>query len=108
MLKEDNWCPAPITAYGLDERPERPDMIPGQTMGYFCFEPGKYVGILTAPLKDATYVPDLVLMYPTVNQLRSLLMTIPQEDMGNINKVNPSHSLYRRPIIFSKYPVTRS
>ena len=22
MLKEDNWFPAPITVYGLDERPE--------------------------------------------------------------------------------------
>ena len=31
MLKEDNWCPAPVTAYGLDERPERPDMRPGSS-----------------------------------------------------------------------------
>ena len=85
MLKEDNWCPAPITAYGLDERQERPDMVPGQAMGYYCFEPGKYIGILTSPLKHTTYVPDLVLMYPTTNQLRSLLMTIPPEDVENIN-----------------------
>ena len=85
MLKEDNWCPAPITAYGLDERLERPDMVPGQAMGYYCFEPGKYIGILTSPLKNTTYVPDLVLIYPTTNQLRSLLMTIPPEDVENIN-----------------------
>jgi uncharacterized protein (DUF169 family) len=85
MLKEDNWCPAPITAFGLDERPERPDMVPGQAMGYYCFEPGKYIGILTAPLKTATYIPDLVLMYPTTNQLRGLLMTIPPEDAENLN-----------------------
>ena len=32
MLKEDNWCPAPVTAYGLDERPERPDMRPGEAL----------------------------------------------------------------------------
>lgn len=76
MLKEDNWCPAPITAFGLDERPERPDMVPGQAMGYYAFEPGKYIGILTAPLKSAAYEPDLVLMYPTTNQLRSLLQTL--------------------------------
>jgi uncharacterized protein (DUF169 family) len=85
MLKEDNWCPAPITAFGLDERPERPDMVPGQAMGYYCFEPGKYIGILTAPLRSATYIPDLVLMYPTTNQLRSLLMTLQPEDAENLN-----------------------
>jgi len=84
MLKEDNWCPAPITAFGLDERPERPDMVPGQAMGYYCFEPGKYIGILTAPLRSATYIPDLVLMYPTTNQLRSLLMTLQPEDAENL------------------------
>jgi uncharacterized protein (DUF169 family) len=76
MLKEDNWCPAPVTAFGLDERPERPDMVPGQAMGYYCFEPGKYIGILTEPLKSTTCQPDLVLMYPTPNQLRSLLSTL--------------------------------
>ena len=85
MLKEDNWCPAPITAYGLDERPERPDMVPGQAFGYYCFEPGKYIGILTAPLKDATFEPDLVLAYPTTNQLRNMLMALDPEDTENLN-----------------------
>ncbi len=84
MLKEDNWCPAPITAFGLDERPERPDMVPGQAMGYYHFEPGRYIGILTAPLKNATYLPDLVLMYPSTNQLRSLLMAFGPEESENI------------------------
>jgi len=85
MLKEDNWCPAPITAFGLDERPERPDMVPGQAMGYYCFEPGKYIGILTVPLKDATFLPDLVLMYPTTNQLRNLMMAVPREEAEKLH-----------------------
>ena len=42
MLKEDNWCPAPITAYGLDEIPERPNMRAGEPMSYEKFEPGEY------------------------------------------------------------------
>ena len=60
-------------------------MVPGQAMGYYCFESGKYIEILTSPLKNTTYVPDLVLIYPITNQLRSLLMTIPPEYVGNIN-----------------------
>ena len=80
MLKEDNWCPAPITAFGLDERLERPDMVPGKAFGYYRFEPGRYIGILTAPLETAPFVPDLVLMYPTTNQLRSLLSTFSPEE----------------------------
>ena len=85
MLKEDNWCPAPITAYGLDERPERPDMVPGQAMGYYMLEPYKYIGILTEPLSTATCVPDLVLMYPTTNQLRSLMMVVPKEEVETLH-----------------------
>ncbi len=85
MLKEDNWCPAPVTAYGLDAIPERPDMRPGEALSYDSFEPGKYIGILTAPLKSATYKPDLVLMYPNTSQLRSLLLSFPQEERMEIN-----------------------
>ena len=84
MLKEDNWCPAPITAFGLDERPERPGMVPGEPMGYYCFKPGKYIGILTAPLSEAAYLPDLVLMYPTSHQLRVLLLALNPDETKNL------------------------
>ncbi|MBN2240659.1 MAG: DUF169 domain-containing protein [Dehalococcoidales bacterium] len=81
MLKEDNWCPAPVTAYGLDPVPEQP----GRELAYDCLEPGKNIGILTAPLKGATYEPDVILSYPTTNQLRSMLMALPPEGMKNLN-----------------------
>jgi uncharacterized protein (DUF169 family) len=84
MLKEDNWCPAPITAYGLDERPERPDMVAGQPAGYYCLPVGKYIGILTAPLKTSTYIPDLVLMYPYPAQLRNLLSVLGPAETENL------------------------
>jgi uncharacterized protein (DUF169 family) len=74
MLKEDNWCPAPLMAYGL---------VPGTSgshADYECLEYGKYVGILTAPLKTASFVPDMVLIYCDTNQLRRLLLAMKNED----------------------------
>jgi uncharacterized protein (DUF169 family) len=85
MLKEDNWCPAPVTGYGLDERPERPDMRAGEPLSYESFKPGKYIGILTAPLKAAAYVPDIVLIYPNTAQLRSLLLSMRNEERSLIS-----------------------
>jgi uncharacterized protein (DUF169 family) len=47
MCREDNWCPAPLMAYGLVQRPESRG---GQNANpYNQFEYGKYIGILTAP-----------------------------------------------------------
>ncbi len=85
MLKEDNGCPAPVTAYGLDERPERPNMRAGQPMAYQSFQPGKYIGILTAPLRTATCIPDIVLIYLNTAQLRSLLLSMKPEERTNLN-----------------------
>ena len=78
MLKEDNWCPAPVIAYGLVERPDYPGSA--QHSQYDSFERDKYIGILTAPLKTATYAPDVVLIYADTNQLRSMLLAMKDED----------------------------
>ncbi len=106
MLKEDNWCPAPITGYGLDERPERPDMVPGTPMGYYCLTPGKYIGILTAPLRDATFIPDIVLMYPNPTQLRTILLTLRPEEASNLKShFFPPSCIYAvvNPILTGQY-----
>jgi len=50
MLKEDHWCPTALMAYGMVDRPESVNSF---THPYDCFEQGKYVGIVTAPLKTA-------------------------------------------------------
>jgi uncharacterized protein (DUF169 family) len=88
MLKEDNWCWAPLIGYGLvpplDEKTISPmiyivaDMEAAKKIaGHFPrFEQGKYIGILTAPLKTASFKPDLVLIYSNTAQLRSLLLAI--------------------------------
>ena len=78
MLKDDHWCPAPLISYGMVEKPDdtgRQILDP-----YVCFEEGKYVGIVTAPLKSASFVPDVVIIYSNTAQLRSLLLAMKREE----------------------------
>jgi uncharacterized protein (DUF169 family) len=82
MLKDDNWCLGPLLAYGLAETPKTQGKNP-QTQ-YKTFEYGKYIGILTAPLKSAAYEPDLVLVYSDTNQLRDMLLSLKEEDKPKV------------------------
>jgi uncharacterized protein (DUF169 family) len=75
MLKEDNWCPGAVIAYGLVPKPDSP-----VAKDQDCFEFGKYIGILTAPLKKATFEPDVVIIYCDTNQLRIILLSLKMED----------------------------
>jgi uncharacterized protein (DUF169 family) len=75
MLKEDNWCPGALAAYGIIERPEV-DPKKGDPIPYASFEHGKYIGILTAPLISASFEPDLVLIYCNTAQLRSMTLSL--------------------------------
>jgi uncharacterized protein (DUF169 family) len=85
MLKEDNWCPGAILSYGLVPKPKVPSGK-GQTTGEF-FEYGKYIGILTAPLKKADFIPDTVIIYSDTNQLRVMLLAL-KEDERPLVKTN--------------------
>jgi uncharacterized protein (DUF169 family) len=78
MLKEDNWCPGAVISYGLVPRPDDP-AARAQNTGD-CFEHGKYVGILTAPLKKASFKPDVVIIYCDTNQLRIMLLSLKMEE----------------------------
>jgi uncharacterized protein (DUF169 family) len=73
MLKEDHWCPTAPMAYGMVKRPESMAMW-GES--FTSFEVGKYIGVVTAPLKGAAFMPDIVLIYSNPAQLRGLLLTI--------------------------------
>jgi uncharacterized protein (DUF169 family) len=82
MLKEDNWCPGALLSYGIVPKPDNP-AAKGQTNGeYFKF--GKYIGILTAPLKTAKFVPDAVIIYCDTNQLRIMLLSLKNEDRDQV------------------------
>jgi len=75
MLKEDNWCWGALMAYGLvDQRvaaqfPELKDEV----QKIPATEYGKYIGIVSAPLKSAGFVPDIVLIYSNNAQLNNML-----------------------------------
>jgi uncharacterized protein (DUF169 family) len=72
MLKEDNWCWASLIAYGLVEKPQDPNLA--EHTAFPCLEYGKYIGIVSAPLKTANFEPDVVLIYSNTAQLRNMLL----------------------------------
>jgi uncharacterized protein (DUF169 family) len=82
MLAEDNWCPTSIIAYGLVEKPES---LAKWSHPYDCFEHGKYIGIVSAPLKSATFIPDVVIAYLKPAQLRGLLLSMKVEDVPQVS-----------------------
>jgi uncharacterized protein (DUF169 family) len=83
MLKEDHWCPAALMAYGMVPSPKGQN--PTRMHPYECFDEGKYIGVLTAPLKTAAFKPDVIIVYPNTAQLRSLLMSFNAEEGAQVN-----------------------
>jgi uncharacterized protein (DUF169 family) len=71
MLEEDNWCFAPIIAYGLEDKPQDPELQ--LFMEFPRFPKGKYIGIVSAPLRTANFKPDVVIIYSNTTQLRNML-----------------------------------
>jgi len=61
MLKEDHWCPTALMAYGMVEKP---DSMEKWGESFLSFEVGKYIGVVTAPLKSAAFVPDVTFIAP--------------------------------------------
>ena len=82
MLKEDNWCFAPLIAYGLVDRPDDPRF--SKFTSFPAFERGKYIGIVSAPLKTAGFRPDVVIIYSNTAQLRDMLIPVHFMDMEHI------------------------
>jgi uncharacterized protein (DUF169 family) len=81
MLKEDNWCPTSVIAYGLEEKPES---LAKWVHPYNCFEHGKYIGIVSAPLRSAGFLPDVVVTYLKPAQLRGLLLSMKVADVPQV------------------------
>jgi uncharacterized protein (DUF169 family) len=82
MLKGDNWCPTSVIAYGLEKKPES---LAKWVHPYDCFEYGKYIGIVSAPLKSANFVPDVVIAYLKPAQLRALLLSLKVTDVPQVS-----------------------
>ena len=87
MLKEDHWCYVPVLAFGLAEAPafflEGYTDFPSRVADLEAardlartsprLEYGKYIGIVSAPLRTVNFEPDLVIIYCNSAQLRCLL-----------------------------------
>ena len=87
MLKEDNWCYIPVISLGLAEPPDF--FLEGHTdfpsriadleaaknvaKTFPRLDCGKYIGVVSAPLKAANFKPDLLVVYCNSAQLRCLL-----------------------------------
>ncbi len=84
MLKEDNWCFAPMIAYGLVDRPDDPEFQ--RFLSFPTFERDKYIGIVSAPLRTTNFEPDVVIIYSNTSQLRNML--IPSHFINEEAKVN--------------------
>jgi uncharacterized protein (DUF169 family) len=118
LLKEDNWCWAPLIGYGLVEMPELfdegdlffPHFVESReaaknlTEAFPRLEYGKYVGIVSAPLKMASFEPDLVLIYSNAAQLRSILLAVKYKEGALVPSLfDPIDSC-----VFSVVPVLQS
>ena len=94
MLKEDQWCYAPVIAFGLSEPPDfflegntflnfsvgEPKAARNLAMAQPRLECGKNIGVLSAPLSMASFEPDVVVVYCNTNQLRCVLSAIKYKD----------------------------
>jgi uncharacterized protein (DUF169 family) len=88
LLLEDMWCMEPIIGYGFAEPPKYfldghnrfPQDVETLEAGknYASDFPrlpaGKYIGVLSAPLKATSFQPDLVVLYGDSAQLSLLLL----------------------------------
>jgi len=83
MLEEDNWCFAPIIAYGLEDKPADPDLQP--FVSFPTFARDRYIGIVSAPLRTANFEPDVVIIYANTTQLRNMLMPL---SFGNKDSID--------------------
>jgi uncharacterized protein (DUF169 family) len=105
MLREDHWCPTALMAYGMVSKPADIDRW---SHPYDTFAVGTYAGIVSAPLKKAAFVPDVVIVYSNTAQLRSLLLTMRIEDVpqvhGNFFPPSCGHSVVD-PVKSGKYRV---
>ncbi len=105
MLKEDQWCYLPVIAYGLAEPPEFfmeghtfvkqavADLESSRSLAntFPRLQYGKYVGVVSSPLRAANFEPDVVVTYCNSNQLRCLLSGIKYKEGYLVtSKLDPS------------------
>jgi len=106
QLFEDMWCPEPVIGLGLAELPQYfldghnryPDGVESLEAGanwareFPRFETGRYVGVVSAPLRTASFEPDVAVIYCDSAQLLRLLLGIAYKDGRDITTVLGGHA----------------
>lgn len=106
QLFEDMWCPEPVIGFGLAEPPEfflegrnrYPDGVKTLEAGanwaneFPRFDSGKYVGVVSAPLRTASFEPDVAMIYCDSAQLLKLLLGLAYEDGRDITTILGGHA----------------
>ncbi len=87
MLKEDNWCWGPLFAYGLIEPSvaDNYNELQNDIKIIPMLEYGKYIGLVSAPLNNTSFEPDIVMIYSNAGQLRHMLHVLSFIGEGVVN-----------------------
>jgi uncharacterized protein (DUF169 family) len=102
MLEEDHRCFAPVIGYGHEDKPADPELQ--AFVSFPRFPRGKYVGIVSAPLRSANFVPDLVIIYANTTQLRNMLNPL---SFGKITK-EVDYFMFPPACVYQVVPVIES
>ena len=106
QLFEDMWCPEPVIGFGLKQPPEYffegktryPDGVATLEAGanwareFPRLPVGKYIGVVSAPLRDAIFEPDVAVVYCDSAQLLRLLLGLAYQDGKDIKTILGGHS----------------
>jgi uncharacterized protein (DUF169 family) len=102
MLEEDHRCFAPVIGYGHEDKPADPELQ--AFVSFPRFPRGKYIGIVSAPLRSANFVPDLIIIYSNTTQLRNMLNPL---SFGKITK-EVDYFLFPPACVYQVVPVMES
>lgn len=106
MLKQDMWCFEPVVGYGLAEPPQYfleghnrfpNDVATLEAGSHYAqefprFEVGRYVGIVSAPLRTTNFEPDLVMIYGDTAQMSLLLLGMEYKEGYSLKCTMSSHA----------------
>jgi uncharacterized protein (DUF169 family) len=102
MLEEDHRCFAPVIGYGHEDKPADPELQ--AFVSFPRFARGKYIGIVSAPLRSASFVPDVIIIYSNTTQLRNMLNPL---SFGNM-KNEVDYFLFPPACVYQVVPVMES
>jgi uncharacterized protein (DUF169 family) len=106
MLKEDNWCFEPVVGFGLGEPPDYfmeghnrypRDVATLEAGKHYAeefprLEVGRYIGIVSAPLRATDFEPEFVMIYCDSSQLCLLMLGREYKEGYNLKCALSSHA----------------